>query len=55
MAYPVDFGDQVQANGQRIGQLWNETLRYRKNKPYSYEITQVREATEWLIVNSELL
>ncbi len=24
MAYPIDFGDQVQANGQRISQLWNE-------------------------------
>jgi hypothetical protein len=55
MAYSVDFGDQVQANGQRISQLWNETLRYHKNKPYSYEVTQVREAAEWLIVNSTLL
>lgn len=55
MAYPVDFGDQVQANGQRISHLWNETLRYHKNKPYSYEITQVREAAEWLIVNSAFL
>ena len=55
MAYLVDFGYQVQASGQRISQLWNETLRYHKNTPYSYEITQVREAVEWLLVNSELL
>lgn len=55
MAYPVDFGAQVQANGQRISQLWNETLRYHKNKPYSYEVAQVRAAAEWLIVNSALL
>jgi hypothetical protein len=55
MAYSVDFGHQVQANGQRISQLWNETLRYHKNTPYSYEVRQVREATEWLIVNSALL
>ena len=55
MAYSVDFGDQVQANGQRISQLWNETLRYHKNTPYSYEVRQVREAAEWLIVNSAFL
>jgi hypothetical protein len=55
MAYAPDFGYQVQANGQRISQLWNETLRYHKNKPYAYEIRQVRAAAEWLLVNSELL
>jgi hypothetical protein len=55
MAYDADFGKQVQANGQRISQLWNETLRYRKNRPYTYEVTQVREAVEWLIVNSTFL
>ena len=55
MAYSFEFGNQVQANGQRIGQLWNETLRYHKNKPYLHEVRQIREATEWLIVNSELL
>jgi hypothetical protein len=55
MAYPMGFGDQVQANGQRISQLWNETLRYHKNTPYSYEVSQVRQAAEWLIVNSALL
>ena len=54
-AYSADFGNQVQANGQRISQLWNETLRYHKNKPYAYEIRQVREAAEWLLVNSDLL
>src|SRR5262249_7489337 len=32
MAYPANFGVQVQANGQRISQLWNETLRYHKNR-----------------------
>jgi hypothetical protein len=55
MAYSADFGNQVQANGQRISQLSNETLRYHKNKPYTYEIRQVREAAEWLLVNSDLL
>jgi hypothetical protein len=55
MAYPTGFDNQVQANGQRISQLWDETLRYHKNKPYAYEIRQVRQAAEWLLVNSELL
>ena len=43
MAYAANFGHQVQANGQRMSQLWNETLRYHKNKPYVYEIRQVRQ------------
>lgn len=55
LAYSVSFGDQVQAHALRINQLWNETLRYRKNKPYEYEITQVRVAVEWLLVNAALL
>jgi len=55
LEYPADFGDRVQANGQRIGQLWNETLRYHKNKPYSHEVAQVREAVEWIVVHSALL
>ena len=55
LAYSTDFGEQVQAQGQRISQLWNETLRYHKNKPCPYEVAQVREAVEWLIVNSAFL
>lgn len=54
-AYAADFGEGVQANGQRIGELWNETLRYHKNTPYPHEIRQVRVAVEWFLVNSELL
>ena len=52
MAYTANFGVQVQARGQRISQLWNETLRYHKNRPYSFELAQVRTAVEWLLVNS---
>ncbi len=54
-AYPPLFGREVQACGQRIGQLWSESLRYHKNQAYWYEVNQVREATEWLLVNSENL
>lgn len=55
LAYPAEFGIQVQANGQRIGGLWNETLRYHKNTPYPHELTRVREACEWFLVNASLL
>ena len=55
IAYTAAFGRAVQANGQRISQLWNETLRYHKNVPYTFEIRQIREAAEWLLVHSELL
>jgi hypothetical protein len=55
MAYAVNFGDQVQARGQRISQIWNETLRYHKNKPYLHEVAQIRDAAEWFIVNSTFL
>lgn len=45
----------VQRRGQRIEQLWSETLRYRKNYAYLYEVRQIREAAEWLLVNSDIL
>lgn len=54
-AYPVAFGLEVQRRGQRIGQLWSETLRYHKNHAYLHEVSQVREATEWLLINSKAL
>ena len=54
-AYPPAFGLAVQTRGQRIGQLWKETLRYHKNVAYLHEMRQVREAAEWLLANvSEL-
>jgi hypothetical protein len=51
--YPPDFAAQVQGCGQRIWQLWRETLRYHKNRAYLYEVQQVREATTWLLANSD--
>jgi hypothetical protein len=54
-AYAPAFGALVQAHGQRLGQLWRETLRYHKNRAYLYEVRQVREATEWLLANSDVL
>lgn len=54
-AYTSRFALDVQIRGQRIEKLWRETLRYKKNVAYLYEVRQVREATEWLLVNSDVL
>lgn len=54
-AHAPAFAAQLQRCGQRIGQLWRETLRYHKNRAYLYEVRQVREATEWLLVHSDNL
>ena len=54
-AYAHPFGQEVQACGQSIGQLWSETLRYHKNVAYIHEMNQVREAAEWLLVNADAL
>jgi hypothetical protein len=54
-AYPPRFGREVQECGQSIGQLWSETLRYHKNVAYAYEMNQVREAAEWLLVHAQAL
>lgn len=54
-AYPAPFAREVQRCGQRIGQLWSETLRYHKNVAYHYEVEQIRTASEWLLVNSDAL
>src|SRR5947209_3816060 len=51
-AYGPAFAAQVQGCGQRIGQLWRETLRYHKNRAYLHEVRQVREVTAWRLVHS---
>jgi len=51
MAFSADKNQKLQACGQRIGQLWNESLRYHNNLAYQYEVTQVRVAAEWLLIN----
>jgi hypothetical protein len=55
MAYDPDTGLQIQTCGQRIGQLWSETLRYHNNLAYPHEVTQVRLAAEWLLANLHTL
>lgn len=51
-AYTSPLDLEVQRAGQRIWQLWRETLRYHKNVAYPHEVKQVREACEWLLANS---
>ena len=52
---PADFSQEIQACGQRMGELWNESLRYLSNLAYQHEVTKVRLAAEWLVVNLESL
>jgi hypothetical protein len=54
-AYVPPFDQEVLECGQTIGQLWSETLRYHKNLAYLYEMRQVQEAAEWLLVHSHAL
>jgi hypothetical protein len=54
-AYSPVFGRELQRRGQRLQLLWKETLRYHKNLAYAFEVTQVREAAEWLLTHSHLL
>lgn len=56
LAYPVPgFGNEVVNHGRALQRLWSEVLRYHKNVAYLYEVDQVREAAEWLLVNSASL
>lgn len=51
----AQFGREVQVRGQRLEKLWNETLRYHKNRAYPYEVEQVLEAVSWLLAHSPKL
>ena len=48
-------GDHATTGGQSIGHPWSETLRYHKKVAYLYEMNQVREAAECLLVSSNAL
>ncbi|MHC5540312.1 hypothetical protein ACYOEI_18990 [Singulisphaera rosea] len=52
---PQTTSQEIQVCGQRIGELWNESLRYHINLAYQYEVTKVRLAAEWLLVNLDSL
>lgn len=50
--YEQAFGLEIRRQGRRIGELWNEGLRYHKNRAYPYEVAQVRDASGWLLANA---
>jgi hypothetical protein len=54
-AHSGSLGLDVQRHGQRIEQVWRETLRYHKNFAYLHEMRQARQAAEWFLVNSDAL
>ncbi len=54
-AYAGSWGRDVQKQGQRIYEVWRETLRYHKNFACLYEMRQARQAAEWFWVNSDAL
>lgn len=53
--FATPFDREVQRRGQRFEHLWRETLRYRTNHAYLFEVRQVREAAEWFLINSRAL
>jgi hypothetical protein len=55
IAFVPPLDTNLQRYGHRIGRLWSESLRYHKNVAYLHEMRQVREAVEWLLVNSDVL
>ena len=46
------FGAAVVDHSQRIYKRWRETLRYKRNEAYSFEIRTVAESTRWLVSHS---
>jgi hypothetical protein len=50
IAYPdALFATQVVQTARRLHNGWSETLRYRKNVAYAYEVQHAREAVQWLV------
>jgi hypothetical protein len=54
-SYLPTFEFLVQSCGRRIGEIWKETLRYRRNVAYAHEVERIRADAEWLLLNSALL
>jgi hypothetical protein len=49
------FAQDVVDRTLKVQRFWNETLRYRKNVAFEWEVREVREGAAWLISHSELL
>lgn len=51
----VNFAAEVTTHSESVYERWRETLRYKKNCPYSFEVETVARSTGWLLSNSLLL
>jgi hypothetical protein len=49
------FATRVVQTARRLHNGWRETLRYRKNVAYAYEMTQARDAALWLVAHMTVL
>jgi hypothetical protein len=52
---PPRFGNSIMRRCYRIERLWSPLLRYHKNVAYRFEVEQVRESAEWLLLNTKIL
>lgn len=46
------LANDVQQRARLIERLWNESLRYRRNRAYEHEMSQVRAAAEWFLAHA---
>lgn len=49
------LGRSVLVHSQRVYERWRETLRYKRNRAYRFEVRTVAESTQWLLTNSPRL
>jgi hypothetical protein len=55
-AYPNNrFGQEVLDCVDNVWTLWRETLRYRANQAYDWELNTVQRASRWLVSQSHRL
>ena len=45
------FGQQVTAHATLVQHLWNESLRYHKNRAYEFELQRMETSVSWLMTN----
>lgn len=45
------FAGWVVGRARSLGGLWRETLRYRKNVAYAFEVVRAKNAAEWFLLN----
>lgn len=49
------FGRTLIEHSQSVYERWRETLRYKKNRAYSFEVATVGASAQWLLHNSDRL